>query len=230
MPWIWCGLMLIAATAAFAQSAESGDRERPLVELFTSEGCSSCPTADAWLVRQAAAVDRGDFSAVSWHVDYWNSLGWIDPFSLPEASLRQQRLAAPNGLVYTPGVFLDGREWRAWRTHAPFSRAQKAPRVRLDVTRSNHGLSARVATSDLTGSAQAQVLLVQRAVQSRVRRGENAGRTLSHDFVVRELRTLEGDSGTVQFSKHPPGKFGVVAFLEDRKGQVLQSVMVPVID
>lgn len=110
-------VLVLAQSVAAAEQFTSGPGRAHLVELFTSEGCSSCPPADRWL---ATFVDSPrlwrEIVPVAYHVSYWDRLGWADRFAQREFDVRQRRLAESSGAaVYTPGVFRDGREWRGWR-------------------------------------------------------------------------------------------------------------------
>src|SRR6187401_409142 len=118
-------LALLAGTFAVAsyaapppvQSITSGSTRASLLELYTSEGCSSCPPAEAWLSSLAASDQLWkDVVPVAFHVDYWDYLGWVDVFAKPEYSERQRdySVAWKADRVYTPGFVLNGREWRGW--------------------------------------------------------------------------------------------------------------------
>lgn len=169
-----------------------------VVELFTSEGCSSCPPADANLAKIAA--EDGVF-ALSFHVDYWNDLGWVDPYSSPEHSRRQQRYSRVlSGRVYTPQMVVNGRDEvvgsRSRKVRAALRDALEAPSsVALSLT-------ARVAPRDVvveyvargaTPGAVLNLAVVQSADGVDVQRGENAGRLLSHANVVRAFETVQLD-------------------------------------
>src|SRR6266567_7895599 len=100
-----------------ATTFESGEARTMLVELFTSEGCSSCPPADAWINQLKESPDLWKkIVPVVFHVDYWDNLGWRDRFAKPEFTSRQRRYAAAWGgdSVYTPGFVINGKEWRGW--------------------------------------------------------------------------------------------------------------------
>jgi hypothetical protein len=160
-----------------------------VVELFTSEGCSSCPPADAVLVELA---NRPDILALSFHVDYWDRLGWKDPFSSREATQRQERYKTLLDLatVYTPQIVVDGR-WQAVG-----SDRDAVERV-LDVARRDHANmpisltidrnNAQIRLSAVGGPVPASVLLIgfDRRHVDKVKGGENGGRTLAHADVVR---------------------------------------------
>ena len=103
--------------ASEPQTFESGDTQSSLIELFTSEGCSSCPPAEKWLSALKSSPDLWKKTVpVAFHVDYWDHLGWRDRFAKPEFTSRQQRYAAAWGgdSVYTPGFVVNGKEWRGW--------------------------------------------------------------------------------------------------------------------
>lgn len=179
--------------AGFAQPAfsaclaDSGERRQHLLELYTSEGCSSCPPADAYLsgLKQAKGV-----WPLAFHVDYWNHLGWPDRFAKPEFSQRQRAGAERNGsrFVYTPQFLLDGRDWRKGQDKAPWQQAggERADRLTLKVELRDTG---RWAASGTWNGASARVFLAlhESNLASDIRAGENAGRRLRHDFVVRAL-------------------------------------------
>ena len=175
--------------------------ERPVVvELFTSEGCSSCPPADALLAELAS---RPDVLALSFHVDYWDRLGWKDPFSSHEATERQDRYAKLLDLatVYTPQIVVDGRWQAVGSDRADVEHAldlarrdrQKVP-VALAL---DHG-QAQIKLGPGSDVAAASVLLIgfDRRHVSAVKRGENAGRTLPHVDVVRGVEEIARYSGT----------------------------------
>ncbi len=182
-----------------------------VIELFSSEGCSSCPPAEDWL-RRTTSTDQ-NLVGLEFHVDYWDSLGWRDIYSSSRYTTRQQELAShrSSSVVYTPEVIVDGEEWRDWPNHAlpsaaPSTHARNPlsfeivdanpPSVRLAPVSANAASSYRwylaVTESGLT-----------RAIQS----GENRGATLRHADVVRsflgpfeidgKIHAIEAPAGTL---------------------------------
>ena len=178
-------LLLVGLTVTPAQAGE-----RPIVvELFTSEGCSSCPPADALLTELA---NRPDILALSLHVDYWDGLGWKDPFSSREATHRQERYKTLLDLatVYTPQIVVDGRWQAVGSDRDAVERALDAARrdhanlpIALTIDRSK----AQIKLSAVGDSVPASVLLIgfDRRHVDKVKGGENGGRTLAHVDVVR---------------------------------------------
>ena len=180
---------------------ESPQHRVPVVELYTSEGCSSCPPADRWLSGlpgQGVSPDRAVLLA--FHVDYWNQLGWPDRFSQAAFSARQREVAAraSRGVVYTPQVVLDGRALNQTYTFDAVERRLGAinsgpalASITADPTTESGKVQVRaqIRLTDLAARADAEawVALFERGLSSRVTRGENAGKVLDHDFVVREL-------------------------------------------
>jgi len=164
-----------------------------LVELFTSEGCSSCPPADAVLARlhQKQSVPGVELVVLSEHVDYWNNLGWKDPFSDAQFSERQGQYG---DRIYTPQAIVDGRTDVLGSDEAGIVKAARdaarAPHGTVGLARSPQGV--RISATDLPPHSDARVLVavVEDNLVSRVERGENAGRTLSHTAVVRSLREV----------------------------------------
>lgn len=200
-------------SAAAADSA-AGRRTPVLVELFTSEGCSSCPPADALLMRldQGQPVPAAEVIALGWHVDYWNYIGWRDPFSSAEYSARQSAYASSFGLngVYTPQMVVDGRtefvgssEARA-RNAISRSVTSAKPVVELGLAQASSAdkLSVRIPAlpNAVPGDTSELFLaLTESGLRSSVTRGENRGRQLEHAGVVRELLLL----GSVNPSASP---------------------------
>ncbi len=229
--------LIISGSASAApntcRSKSTAIKPRPLIELFTSEGCSSCPPADRWLSGQRNNIERGDFSAIAWHVDYWDQLGWNDPFSIPLASQRQRWLAGKSGAqVYTPGVFLDGREWRKWSAGAaPESVRQAIPTLALNVERHGGKLHARAEVSALAEKSTLVLVIQLLNRDSQVTRGENSGRLLHHDFSASavqqtELAANSGAQTTIADMAFPKGSSAITAFIQNSQGVILQSTQI----
>src|SRR4051812_27885884 len=136
--------------------AASGSQVRPLVELYTSEGCDSCPPADRWLAAQFPAVDTGSKAiALAFHVDYWDRLGWADRFATPAYTQRQYAAMRANGasFVYTPQVLLQGQDLQAWQSGAAaVADAGRAP------ARATIGLAASGSADTLTVTVDVQIV------------------------------------------------------------------------
>ena len=170
---------------------ESPDTRVAVIELFTSEGCSSCPRADAWL--RTLTDESGlwkEFVPVAFHVDYWNHLGWPDRFSSVEFTRRQRNYAAGWNAttIYTPEFVLNGEEWpRAGKLPAPSG--EKPGRLRVTV---ENGTGLEVAFFSIVGRAESlvvEIVPLAQGVSTSVPRGENAGKRLQHDFVALALLT-----------------------------------------
>lgn len=171
-----------------------------LVELFTSEGCSSCPPADKNLIylNEKQPVEGAEIIALELHVDYWNRLGWADPFSNAEYSARQENYSEKFKLdgVYTPQIVVDGAKQfvggnlnEAEKNVGEAIAAPKA-KIELNVAANN---KLRVKISDLPkidSAAKVFLAVAEDKLSTAVSRGENGGRTLSHTAVVRELKTI----------------------------------------
>ena len=181
---------LLASPIGMAWSVGSEVAQTRLIEVFTSQGCSSCPPADRWLsgIKQQPLLWRA-VVPVAWHVTYWNYLGWRDPFSRRENDTRQRQQAATVGAqVYTPGVFLDRREWRGWRRQRlPFGEDQSRKAVgRLSAHTSGNRIHVELEPApgtDFTPDVVELVFLRMNQLTP-VKRGENRGHRLQHDFVA----------------------------------------------
>jgi len=184
-PILFYGVSL-RASAAGDLIIKSGPQRVSLIELYTSEGCSSCPPAEQWLsgLRKDARLWR-TIVPVAFHVDYWDRLGWKDRFAQASFTARQYAYAKA-GTVYTPGFVVDGREWRAWfeDQHLP-SNNQSAGVLEARVSSAGE-ITTRYSPEMKFEEGTGHVAWLGFGLVSDVRRGENAGRTLHHDFVVLE--------------------------------------------
>lgn len=219
--------------------ADSAGRTPVLVELFTSEGCSDCPPADALLERldRSQPIDGTELIVLSEHVDYWNGAGWKDPYSSLQYSQRQNAYAAlfRLGSVYTPQMIVDGRyefvgsdERRA--TEA-IENASKSEKVMVNLSSAHlefnsmvavHVEAGRLPASIPVESADVWLAVADEKDESHVNGGENGGRTLRHVAVVRSLEKIGKVDRSDQFSGdlrvnvgHGMGKIRLIAFLQE---------------
>ena len=180
---------------------KAGSRPAVVVELFSSEGCSSCPPADA-LLREIATTPRSDVDviALEMHVDYWNDLGWADPYSNPSFTERQRSYSEALGErgIYTPQMVVDGAASfvgsQRGTAKAAIARAATSPKARVTIARSGSPEALHIHVSDVPApQPRAEVILafVEDGLSSDVTRGENAGSTLAHAPVVRALKRLD---------------------------------------
>jgi hypothetical protein len=239
----------LAPTALNAQCrATSADHAVAVIELYTSEGCDSCPPADRWLSGLKPGADAA--VALAFHVDYWDRLGWRDRFGSAAFTQRQYEQSRRHGgeFVYTPQVLLQGRDFAAWQRDAQPSAAiaainGKPARAKIDlvvksVERDTIAVELSVGVPEARDRANAAVLvaLTQDGLSSNVKAGENAGKRLSHDHVVRAWQPdlALGAGGelrqTIRFARpEDRGPLAIVALAEDnRTGEVLQAASLPV--
>jgi hypothetical protein len=252
--WLAAFAMLSIVPAAQAASAEctakSGPGTAALVELYTSEGCDSCPPADEWL-RKLPAAGFGPERVVplALHVDYWDYIGWKDPFAKALFSKRQRELAPINhrAFVYTPQVLLSGRDYRQWADRLQFgadvqtlngrpARAELELALRtVDAGKLELSADARVPATKDRADAALFVAVYENGLVSRVAAGENRGVTLRHDYVAREwigpiALDADGRAALKRAVALPAGAraSGAVAFAQNRRnGDVLQALALP---
>ncbi len=197
---ILCLAALPALAAAQTCERTAGSRPPLVVELYTSEGCSSCPPADRWL---STLKGRDELLPLAFHVGYWNRLGWADRFATQATTNRQYLLAramgAPN--VYTPQVLVQGHDWRRWPALPSDASAPPAPmslKLRLESGR------AVVEVGAAPGRWTGYWAVIEDGHRSRVDAGENRGETLAHDHVVRLYRPVEPWLGARTFTLDLP--------------------------
>lgn len=241
---------ILAMTGVLSGAAAGSDGDSPrvaLLELYTSEGCNSCPPADAWISRLPARLVPQKLVVLAFHVDYWNYLGWEDRFSQPGFSRRQQASVRHNGLrtAYTPQLLLNGRDYRergdidaqVARIHAQTA----AVKLDLHVVRDGAALKTQVTILPRTTSRneplQLYLAVYENNLHSDVKAGENRGRHLRHDYVVRSLTgpipvpandALRWRGQLAVASDWKPADVGVAAFVQSANtGEILQAMMKP---
>jgi hypothetical protein len=190
---------------------ESGPKKVHLVELFTSEGCSSCPPAETWLSKLKAEPGLWkDFVPIAFHVDYWDRLGWRDPFAAKEWTVRQYQYAASwkSDGVYTPGFVLDGHEWQ--QRVVPASSSEKPGVLRLSIV--NDKASAEFnPTSDPAKDIDLHLAMLGFDLNTKPTAGENNGRNLRQDFVVLSLTNQKMSAGKAEISFQIDSRAGAIA-------------------
>jgi hypothetical protein len=201
-----------------------------VVELFTSQGCSSCPPAEALLLD---LTEREDVLALCFHVDYWDRLGWPDPYSSPEATARQRAYAGHLGeaQVYTPQIVVDGREGMVGSRRTEVLAAIDAaagdpgPAVPLDLRREGGILSVSIGTGQ--GAGRALLVGFDPRVETAIARGENAGRILLQANVVRSIEVItEWDGRTLVFDRPMPLGESAALILQSQDGRILGAAAV----
>ena len=194
----------IATAATFAASgqctATSGATVPVIVELYTSEGCDSCPPADRWLSKTITERSKDDhFIALAYHVDYWDYIGWKDAFAQPAFTQRQSSLAANGGAsgVYTPQIFVNGKDDRSWTGGAAnLGAGSKAATVKFDAATAwrDDGLTISGKLAAPSAGVRLRYAVTENGLVSAVKAGENKGVTLRHDAVVRAHGPMLADS------------------------------------
>ena len=219
--------------SGFAACAARSDTTRHrLVELYTSEGCDSCPPAEKWMM----SLDRNsNVISLEFHVDYWDNAQWKDPFSSPVYTARQESVShRAKAQVFTPQVWVDGQLWTTWGRSGPPDATDasmpplivtiddaSAVRVRLDSD-----------VKDEKSDYRMYAALSQNGLTQDVRGGENRGKTLDHENVVRAfsgpLSMPHADTELKIPERADPAQLSVVAFVaNERDGSIVQSVKLP---
>jgi len=223
------------STTTTKHSFSSSVERVALVELYTSEGCSSCPPADRWLSKLNSSDKLWDnFVPVAFHVDYWDYIGWKDRFASKAYSQRQRRYAKEQGerTVYTPGVRIGGQEFRSWRHAKKLERLDKGSKVgvlTLDVKTDGTFVASFDAHENTQKVTNLHVALLGMELLTKVERGENRGKQLEHDFVVLDLKTVKGSNnqftGVLPKQTNNEGKLAIAAWVDSGHSQTpIQTV------
>ena len=216
LPLVFTG----CAVAAGESHVDHASEAPLLVELFTSQGCSSCPPADQLLaeVARAGHIDGRPIAALAYHVDYWNDLGWVDPYSAPAWTDRQRAYArsGPKLGVYTPELVIGGEVGVVGSQSGRVTAAVAAAPKQQAITASAVWSATSVAvTATAPADADVWVAIWEDAPRTKVTRGENEGATLIAERVVRKLDRVAtaGSNGTITITL-PPAAHGAVAFAQ----------------
>lgn len=189
--WIMTAISLALPISAEAGTLrfDSGVQQNQVIELFTSQGCNSCPPAEEFLnsLENDSRLWKQYFP-IALHVDYWDYLGWKDRFARSENTRRQQRYARElrDRAVVTPAIFVNGMHWRGWRSgDVPHDNSRSSGRLVLDISGSSIRATFRSIDPPPPG-LKLDVAIVGMGLTTRIRRGENAGRHSRHEFVLLE--------------------------------------------
>lgn len=233
------------------RSYQSPEYRVPVVELFTSEGCSSCPPADRWLSRTFKSSTNRQIMTLplSFHVDYWDYIGWKDPYAQAQFTARQTRYKTLGNakVLYTPQVMVSGQEQRNWRAEQPNPnflsnfRQQRSP-VDIQLTlKSFDTKQVKLSVQTRWSNPQFQQgqlwwVIYEDGLEQNISAGENSGRTLKHDGVVRVLKgpyAVSMQQGSIQGEVAIPANWntsqlGLGVFIESPSGnEILQALNVP---
>ena len=212
-------LLLITASTLSAQPLvlQSTNKATLLLELYTSEGCSSCPPAETWL--STLKKDAGlwtEFVPVAFHVDYWDYLGWHDPFAKKAYSDRQRAYAASwnSRSIYTPGFVAQGTEWKTWGGVLPKATPNKAGILKASLDGGSFTISY-----DQSGDWEVHLVPLGFDQKIAIKAGENAGRTLQHDFVALSHEVIPVKSFPVVLKSPATDSAKAVAIWISRSGE-----------
>jgi hypothetical protein len=227
-------VLLLCSLSLHAQEWHSGTKQTQLVELYTSEGCSSCPLADRWLsTHKSNRKLFDDFIPIAFHVDYWDYIGWKDRFASPKHTKRQRQHEKAGNIkqVYTPGFVINSKEWKSWfvgRTKLPKSNNKAGE---LDVFLEENSQNTKILKVNYS-EKQGTVLHVAylgMGIKNRVKAGENRNKFLKHDFVALNYFSLPGNQKwTVALADVPQigqNKTALAVWVSNKDStQVLQAV------
>lgn len=225
--------ILLVCTAVSAEiTIQSGVTQNNLVELYTSEGCSSCPPADQWLSTLKADPSLWqDLVPVAFHVDYWDYNGWKDRYAHPDFADRQRTYAAQSSVttVYTPGLMSNGEEWRNFGWLAPtLAEEHEVGLLKAVIGDDNVVINFQPQAESHDENLVAYVALLGFELTSDVQAGENAGRELKHDFVVLGFaeKPMTYDDGSYHLTIERPrsetsaNKYGIALWVSRADRQI----------
>jgi len=230
---VYIMLALGFSITAFAQNnnaAKPAKKGFAVLELFTSEGCSSCPPADELMGKIQEEYKANDVYVLSYHVDYWDNQGWKDVFASPDYTKRQYQYGEWLGVqpIYTPQLIINGKAQYIGSQAADIRAALKkafvtptAISLSLNGVKAKNSVVINYTTNSTSKNARLHIAVVQKSAKSNVKRGENSGRVLSHYQIVRHLHTTtigKGGKGSVTVqvaSAFNTIDYEIVGFIQD---------------
>lgn len=201
LPLLTCLFIFTSHSTVSAEELvlQSGNEQNTLIELYTSQGCNSCPPAEKWLSGLQTHPDLWKkLIPIAFHVDYWDYLGWQDKLARPAFSQRQRQYAREKGLstVYTPGFLVNGKEWRRWfgLRKLPDSNAMTGV---LTVKLKGDAINASYQPgTPLNGKLRLNIAILGVGISTDITRGENAGKVLPQDFSVLSFKQVDTTNRT----------------------------------
>lgn len=234
-------VLLLLPVALFAETYQSNGFKTSLIELYTSEGCSSCPPAEQWLSKiYQQGFKQKNIVPLAFHVTYWDYLGWKDKYSKKTHDQRQRKMVRNEGgsTVYTPQLFLNGKSLRSvssLKSKISVSPADISIKSITSETDKNVIIDVFLNSKNMDTNAELKVNIVgyQNDIASSIKAGENKGNEALHQYVVREFKNasinlLKGKSNRFFFDKEKASNWsGFVIFVETN-GEVLQVLNIPI--
>jgi hypothetical protein len=237
-------LPVFAAFSVEKLTVYSGTSQSTVVELYTSQGCSSCPPADKWFAALTAVPKQKlNILTLAFHVDYWDYIGWKDRFADPKHTSRQRQLGINNRQrsIYTPEFFVDGEEAHGTRNVLSKIRqkiSKKSPiHLKLSVSKNQHSLMVELETT-ATGAEindlKHRYFVYENRLSSNIKRGENAGKVLNHVQVVRYMsasfKSVENDRHSIKINPDwQLNNIGIAALVTTAASeQYIQAVYTPI--
>lgn len=226
-------LSLLSTTALAGESrATSGPQRTALLELYTSEGCSSCPPADRWLSDLKNHMDSSQVIPLALHVDYWDYIGWQDPYANSDYTQRQRKIASLGQLatIYTPQFVLNGKDLRpVSKLTSQLPNITKSPATTTITLAANlhETLDIDWEIDGMQAGDTLRLVVTEDALSSKIQRGENAGRTLEHDHVVRKFLKNHEDKGSISLPLDPNwqrDQLALIGFVESAQGEIRQAL------
>ncbi|TNG00002.1 MAG: DUF1223 domain-containing protein [Gammaproteobacteria bacterium] len=192
-------LMVMPLKAGPVFSVHSSDKRTQLIELYTSQGCSSCPPAEQWLNKLVDHPELWEsFIPLAFHVDYWDYLGWADLYANYGNTLRQKKYRSQGHIlqVYTPGFVVDGAEWRGWFRRNPLPDKRLTTGIlSAELQAGNLNVKYMPKPGEMTEDLELNVAILGFGIETQVQRGENRNRKLQQEFVVLSHETARSGDG-----------------------------------